>query len=286
MKIFPSIEQGSEEWHKLRTGYFTTSTLGDWLIEEPRLDLTIKEMTDFLNDIGTPSPKGSKWSDLAALLPADVVAKHTVYTTRRNDAWQNAIEARLYGFAEEQKPERPTWEIERGKRLEPMAREAYEEHQGCKVVTVGFCAHESDDFGNSPDALVPHDHELIEILKEPSASMVPVDGPHTFDLYPEAFARGVELKCHTKDHIRFLRRGGFRDEHSMQVHASMAATGIKEWHLFGYHPELPPLFEVFTWDETTDRVLAGLLKLSEDYWTAYADLKEMHTAEQSRRNKA
>lgn len=171
-------------------------------------------------------------------------------TKTQRSAWSNAIYTKLGDLSLDDEPVKETWAMRRGKELEPMAREAYERMKDRHVFQVGFVSHESEDFGCSPDGLL-EDRE-------------------------GEWSNGLELKCHVaKTHSRFLLEGGFREEHALQVHASMATTGIREWHLYGYHPELPPLFEVFQWDSTTDLMLERLLKLGEDFMAAKCRLAEM-----------
>lgn len=270
MKLFPHIVQGSDEWRQLRAEYFTASALGEWLIEEPKLDMTVAQIQEALTKEAITFKKSDLRPALVELLPNEVFLANLKYTKDRDNAWQNAIESRLGRISEEEEPEWDTWATKRGKTLEPDARFAYEARTGLSTVQVGFCAHDSDDFGGSPDAL---------------ALTLPIDAVPpllTDEQARKLFTNGVELKCHIpRTHIRFLRRGGFREEHAIQVHASMASTGLREWHLFGYCPDLPPLFEVFRWDETTDKVLAALLRLSEDYWAAHSELKDMWRQNQS-----
>ena len=268
MKIFASVEQGSQEWKDLRTKYFTASALGDWLTEDPQFRLNKGQIRELLEANGHACPpEKAKLEEFIGAVPFELYAANLSFTDRRNDAWENAIEKRLGSISFDDEPEKDTWAMKRGRELEPEARVFYENYTGQPTVKVGFCAHDSDDFGNSPDSLVLREHCRGWEIK---------DGE--FD--ESIFRNGTELKCHVaRVHIRFLRRGGFREEHALQVHASMAATGIREWHLFGYHPELPPLFEKFEWDDTTERVLSGLMTLSEDYWRAYAELKSMYQSQ-------
>jgi hypothetical protein len=52
----------------------------------------------------------------------------------------------------------------------------------------------------------------------------------------------------------------------------MAASGLDRWDFFAWHPELIPLHIIVGRDEFTEQVLAGLLKLSDDYMEAKAKL--------------
>jgi hypothetical protein len=137
--------------------------------------------------------------------------------------------------------------------LEPLARAAYEKHTGFKVREVGFISHDSDGFGVSPDGLI------VGSLDSPIGDD---------DLY-----HGLELKCPVaRTMLKWLDAGTLPDEHKLQVHASIAATGLSRWDFFAYHPELVPLHIIVERDEFTERVLAGLLKLSDDYSVAKAKL--------------
>ena len=162
MKIH-NVIQGSEDWLKLRTQYFTGSALGEWLLDGDR-------------------------------------------TKTSRKAWSNAI-----------------WEV-------------------------GFISHDCEGFGVSPDGLVP---------------------THC----PVGWSHGLELKCPVaRTMLRWLDAGTLPDEHKLQVHASMAASGLQRWDFFAWHPELVPLHLIVERDEFTEQVLAGLLKLSDDYSAAKAKL--------------
>jgi hypothetical protein len=254
MKIH-DVKQGEEEWLALRRQYFTGSALGDWLVEQPKLDLTISEMTAFLSDLGTLAPKGAKWADLAAMMPDDVREKYTVYTGTRNKAWRNAIWDKLGELSQDDEPDKPTWAMERGTELEPLARQAYEQHTGFMVREVGFISHDCDGFGVSPDGLVMGEDETA--------------GGDVVD----AWSHGLELKCPVaRTMLKWLDAGTLPDEHKLQVHASMAASGLSRWDFFAWHPELVPMHLIVERDEFTEQVLSGLLKLSDDYSAAKAKL--------------
>jgi len=265
MKIH-EVTQGSEEWLALRRQYFTGSTLGEWLVEQPKLDLTISEMTAFLSDVGTLAPKGAKWADLAAMMPDDIREKYTVYTATRNKAWKNAIWDKLGELSQDDEPEKETWAMRRGKELEPLARAAYEKHVGCKVVEVGFISHECDGFGVSPDGLICKvtKHRFTYSGDTGNSTCEPIEAKPL---------HGLELKCPVaRTMLKWLDAGTLPDEHKLQVHASLAASGLQRWDFFAFHPELVPLHIIVERDEFTEEVLAGLLKLSDDYSQAKAKL--------------
>lgn len=173
-------------------------------------------------------------------------------TKTSRKAWQNAIWNKLGELSQDDEPNFPNWAMKRGTELEPTAREAYETHTGFKVTEVGFISHDCDGFGVSPDGLI------MDRAEDPNRT-----GMH----------HGLELKCPVaRTMLKWLDAGTLPDEHKLQVHASMAASGLQRWDFFAYHPELVPLHIIVERDEFTERVLAGLLKLSDDYSAAKAKL--------------
>jgi hypothetical protein len=182
-------------------------------------------------------------------------------TKTSRKAWQNAIWNKLGELSQDDEPSFPNWAMKRGTQLEPLARAAYEKHTGFKVTEVGFISHECDGFGVSPDGLIAASRDIGE-----------QDGIITgvLDGY---WTHGLELKCPVaRTMLKWLDAGTLPDEHRLQVHASMAASGLHRWDFFAYHPELVPLHIIVERDEFTDQVLAGLLKLSDDYSAAKAKL--------------
>jgi hypothetical protein len=64
--------------------------------------------------------------------------------------------------------------------------------------------------------------------------------------------------------------GVLPDAYKLQVHWSMAVTGLKTWHFMSYFPELEPLILAIQWDDFTDKVCAA----QDDFVCAYA--AELH----------
>jgi hypothetical protein len=175
-------------------------------------------------------------------------------TKTSRKAWRNAIWNKLGELSQDDEPSFPNWAMKRGTELEPFARAAYEKHTGFKVTEVGFISHDCDGFGVSPDGLI------MDRAEDPNRT-----GMH----------HGLELKCPVaRTMLKWLDAGTLPDEHKLQVHASMAASGLYRWDFFAWHPELVPLHIIVERDEFTELVLAGLIKLSDDYTTAKAKLAE------------
>ncbi len=172
-------------------------------------------------------------------------------TKTSRKAWQNAIWNKLGELSQDDEPSFPNWAMKRGTELEPTARAAYENHTGFKVKEVGFISHDCDGFGVSPDGLIYYNY--VDGRKDPN--------------------HGLELKCPVaRTMLKWLDAGTLPDEHKLQVHASLAASGLDRWDFFAWHPELVPLHLIVERDDFTEQVLAGLLKLSDDYSAAKAKL--------------
>ena len=127
MKIHRNIEQNTEAWHKLRHGKLTASDFKSLITEKTQ-----------------KIASNTKIKDLAY--------KKAVETIFNYKEWEAANEEVIFN----------SFDIERGNRLEPIARQEYEERTLTPVEEVGFV--ESDDglLGYSPDGLVGEDG-LIEI---------------------------------------------------------------------------------------------------------------------------
>lgn len=99
--------------------------------------------------------------------------------------------------------------MERGNRLEPQARMAYEFETGNDVIQVGGVYLNADkDLMISPDGLMPQ-------LK-----------------------KGLEIKCpKMKTHIKYLLEGGVPTEYIIQVQSALWVTGYETWDFVSYCPE-------------------------------------------------
>lgn len=147
-----------------------------------------------------------------------------------NDAWEQEAEDKSEMFMA-----RDPW-VQRGKALEPIARQRLSEILDAEIVETGLIFHESEGFAASPDGLV-------------------VGG--------DAWVAGCEIKCHNrKRHLLDVLAGVLPEDHKYQVHGCMVVTGLRKWHYFGFHPTQPHLHVVVEWDDFTDRLEAGLLNLA------------------------
>jgi len=128
-----------------------------------------------------------------------------------------------------------------GNEQEPHARAAFAARTGWEVEEVGFCQRaDGAPIGCSPDGLLMWDGEYVA---------------------------GLEIKCPQVDtHVTYVMEGVLPDSYKLQIHWSMAVTGLRIWHFMSYFPELEPLLLTVQWDDFTDKVRAA----QDDFVRAYA----------------
>jgi putative phage-type endonuclease len=118
-----------------------------------------------------------------------------------------------------------------GNDMEPEAREFFQLQTGLKVAEVGFVARQDGaPIGCSPDGLVWADGEL-------------------------EYDAGLEIKCPQVDtHVGYVMAGVLPNAYKLQVHGSMAVTGLNSWYFISYFPGLNPLILKVERDEFTELV--------------------------------
>jgi hypothetical protein len=128
-----------------------------------------------------------------------------------------------------------------GNDTEPLAREEFVRVTGLKGLEVGFCSPDNGDpIGASPDWLI-HDDERI-------------------------WRGGLEIKCPQVDtHIDYLIENVLPTKYKLQVHGSMAVTGLPYWYFMSYFPGLNPLILKIERDEFTAKVESSLIEFVSDY---------------------
>jgi hypothetical protein len=121
---------------------------------------------------------------------------------------------------------------ERGKELEPAARDAYQFLAGLQVVQVGFVLRDDGRAGCSPDGLISSNGE---------------------------FVGGLEIKCPDgPTHVAWIRGGVLPAKHRQQVHGSLAITDLRFWDFFSYCPGYVPFTCRVFRDAYTDKLAATL----------------------------
>ena len=173
-RSFPDIEQRSPEWHALRLGNITASTIGQLIINEQ------PEAADFPCRVcdaqsgspcvsqarRTPTPMKTFHPDRrasAALAPSTLTVAANDYSRALT---AQLVAERLTGYSD---PTFVTNDMWRGIEEEPRAVETYEQHTGSTVERMGFMTLDigAGVLGYSPDGLVGDDG-LIEV-KAPRA---------------------------------------------------------------------------------------------------------------------
>jgi putative phage-type endonuclease len=133
---------------------------------------------------------------------------------------------------------------ERGKELEPEAREAFAVETGLTVTQVGFCLSDDGVSGCSPDGLISADGKYVA---------------------------GVEIKCPSpKVHVGYVLDGVLPEDYKQQVHGSMAVTGLNEWHFWSYFPGMRHFHLIVKRDEYTEKLATSLAAFVEQYKAAHA----------------
>ena len=270
MKII-ACKQRSPEWFAARAScVITASQMTPCCAPEMKIRMSRTELCEELQRYEIDWPENATPAELEALLPEPDSYRTMSGTDRKN---RDAIIARrlaepIYQDASlsgaawlihlRDKEERAldfNPAVQRGIALEEEAREAYAALTGYRCVDVGFVLHDSGGFGASPDCLIA----------EPSQ--------------PGSYTHGAEIKCPVPEtHIEWLLAGVLPEKHRLQVHGSMAVTGLSSWDFFSYCPGEPPLHLIVERDEFTEQLLAGLLSLHREYLAAQGKLAAMWDA--------
>ncbi|GAB3054342.1 lambda exonuclease family protein [Stenotrophomonas tumulicola] len=129
---------------------------------------------------------------------------------------------------------------QRGKDLEPDARELYAFDRDVVPRQVGFILNDAGTLGCSPD------------------SMIDLDG-------------GLEIKCPDgPTHVKWVRAGIVPEEHKPQVHGSLIITGRAWWDFMSHCPGYEPLIVRVTPDDFTKKLQAHLDRFLIEYQAARA----------------
>jgi hypothetical protein len=191
-----------------------------------------------------------EWENQRAIRPtASEFAK--IWTGSGKPSEQRELYMRKLSIATKYKL--PSWTgnmwTDRGKELEPVARERFIKETGFDVREAGICLKNGALRGASPDGLIYHKGNPIG---------------------------GVEIKCYNLDkHLGILNKNVLPTENKPQVHGQLDVTGLPFWHFVLFCPEAFPLdFRII--EVTPDgytRELASALDLFErDYeanWIQY-----------------
>ena len=135
---------------------------------------------------------------------------------------------------------KPNWAMERGTRLEEVARLDFELRTGVDIREVGFVTNDSfgEHIGCSPDGLVVGDNG------------------------------GIEIKCPLPaTHIKYHREGVLPREYRAQGHGSMAVCNADYWWFTSYCPNIKD----FTIQVMRDEYTASLAQALRDFNSLFAE---------------
>lgn len=175
MKII-NCEQGTPDWIKARLGIPTAS--------------------EFHKIVGNTTGELSRSRD-----------KKGLSETAKKYAYRLVAET-LLGHPLEKPPGTP-WAMERGKKLEPLARAQYAYTNDVAVREVGFVTTDNGLLGASPD---------FQII---------------------GTRNGGEIKCLLDENHMGLLIDGPGDDFKPQVMGNLACCEAEYWDFYGFHPELP-----------------------------------------------
>jgi hypothetical protein len=271
MKVH-QLEQGTEEWFALRKGRLTASSYDKVisakkvkyaeLIKDPRNEAVYvtpraakqQEVLDELVDNGAMPTSSLNSSGLAGLVEKGVARVYDEELVSLNiPAAHKHVDnllADIYYTTDDLVKFAPSWAMERGTRLEEVARIDFEMRTGIDVDEVGFVTNDSfgEHIGCSPDGLI--------------------DGGKG----------GLEIKCPLPaTHFKYHREGVLPKEYRAQVHGCMAVTGADYWWFTSFCPNLKDFSLRIYKDDYTESLAAALKQFNELFISRLARAEQLKT---------
>lgn len=183
------------------------------------------------------------WHKVRAGIPTasafeKILTAKTVKLSSQADAYENRLVAERITGTPIDDFKGTLW-MERGKELEADAVAFYEMATGLECRAVGFVTNDEGTFGASPDMLVYKNGQLL---------------------------RGLELKCPAPGtHVGYLLNPtGAYEDYKPQVQGNLLASGLAEWDVMSYHPEMKPSIYTASTDVVYQVALAAALKTLEE----------------------
>lgn len=131
---------------------------------------------------------------------------------------------------------------DRGKELEPIARQMFCDLSGLEVTEIACIEHDNNLCGGSPDGLI----------YTPGGDLV----------------SGIEIKCYNFDkHVGIATKKELPTDCKPQVHGHLFLSGLPSWQFVVYHPDALPLdFQVIevTPDDYTMSLESEVLEFCEE----------------------
>ena len=228
-----NLEQGTEEWFALRKGRLTASSYAKVvsskslkyaeLIKNPRthpsyISPTAKRQFEVFEDLvdGRQLTSSLNPSGLKGLVEKGVarVYEDAMGCQLNHAAALKHIDgllADIYYKEDDLQPHKPSFAMERGTRLEELARIDFEMRMGIEVDEVGFITNSElgDHIGCSPDGVISGGNG------------------------------GLEIKCPLPTtHLKYHREGVLPEEYKAQVHGCMAVSGADYWWFTSFCPNI------------------------------------------------
>ncbi len=158
------------------------------------------------------------------------------------------IAERLIGGPDPWRFEGETVDMRRGREFEPEARDFFAFTSGMDVEQVGFCIHDNERWGCSPDGLIGTE-------------------------------AGLELKCPApKTQIAWVYDNVLPDDHKNQCHGGMIVTGRDTWWFMSYAAGCPSLIVEVKRDDYTQMLEEALLKFNERFDVMWNSIMEKRMA--------
>lgn len=207
-KFLDEFEQGSSDWFRQRIGIPTASEFHKIL--STNQNPTIPQIKSILIDNGIGFEKSSKKDELMEIFLKNELENE--FPISLSGQFEKYMYDKIGEIMTGQPKDyfEPTYWMERGKKLEPEALQAYEFTRGVQDIRkIGFATTEDGFFGASPDFLVGND--------------------------------GCgEIKCLTAGHhLEFVHKGLVKPEHILQTQGQLWVCE-REWVDYVlYHPDLP-----------------------------------------------
>lgn len=214
MKIHDKFKQGSEQWFKARQGRATASAFGR-IITPAKLQLSKQRLT-YMDEL---------------LAERYIPTEELLDEIESDENVRKAMGELSYLFTGEKFVGNKY--TDHGLEYEDEARKhfaaTYCADSGRRIEEVGFVTDDRGFLGCSPDSFI-------------------------YDAEGNIVA-GWECKCKClKNLITAIREGVLPTEHLLQVHGSMAVTGLNEWHFYCYFPGKKPFHVIVKRDSTTEKV--------------------------------
>ena len=239
MIIHNAVDQNDHAWEELRKGVLTASKVGEWLIAEPKVNLTKPEIIKILKEADIPHKTAMKVGELGDLLPD---REQYLEIPKGAQSAKHAMMCALMGeklatsFVD---PWTGNGYTDYGHEMEQEACDSFAMETGMELQKVGFCIADSGPFGCSPDRLIYRGDDPIGVL---------------------------EVKCKSpKVHVETVIAGVLPFEHAMQVHFQLAVTDLPVAYFYSYSPDMQPLMIEVKPNALTARVRAGMQAFERDY---------------------